>query len=99
MPTPSLIVTIAPDRCGKPAMRVSLPNADGTQSATPRKMIPVTLDKRLVDFVDAAQAFAWQQLAAVEAAPIAGGCRTQPVITDELDPKHVGQAFQHDPLT
>ena len=32
MPTPQLIITIAPDRSGQPAMLVSLRSADGTQS-------------------------------------------------------------------
>ena len=68
MPAPQLILTIAPDRDGKTALFVSLRNADGTLTLTRR--IPVGLDRRLGAFVVGMQAFARQQLAAIESAAI-----------------------------
>ena len=64
MPTPTLTITIAPDRDGKATLLVSARAADGTQ--TPPRKISVVMDGRPGAFVAAAQALARPQLAPIE---------------------------------
>jgi hypothetical protein len=61
MPTPTFILTIAPDRNGKAGLWASFRDADGTQ--TPPRKVSVDLDRRLAGFVATMQAFARQKLA------------------------------------
>jgi hypothetical protein len=68
MPTPTMILTIAPDRGGKTAMWVSLRAADGTQA--PPQAVAVDQDYRLASFVAAMQAIARQQLTPIESPTI-----------------------------
>lgn len=65
MPTPQLIITIAPGRNGKTTMWVSWRGADGAPAGPAREVI---LDNRLAGFVADMQALARAKLAAVKAA-------------------------------
>ena len=80
MPTPRLVLTIAPERNGKTTLLVSLRNADGTASLP--RAISVDHDGRLGAFVAAVQAIVGQQLASIKSSAIGRTGDGDPAIAD-----------------